>query len=650
MATFLITGTDGKKYKVTGETAAGALQALKKMRGGTATPPAPEQPAVTQTPQQPVPPVVAEQPMPAQTAPVQPAAVTPPPEVPVDMMTGLPVGPAPYDPNEVTAPKKEELPLQWGSLPMGADPETDAVVGRDEGGNPLYESRFGVQYSVQTVLPDPNAPKPKPVSEITLGDVASGTKDFFGRIATGMIEGVKAPGRALSGEPVTNAEGMNPGIYMPGGVPRAAATSMTPSLGMSGKLGGVVAGQMEKIPGIGGVIARDAQRAVSEMGNFAGKVVAALGGGRDAFVAGRGLKAELQTFVNKTKGRMEELYDRVGQFGKEGEKLVSGKVVAASNTADALANLSAVFERNPEIAKILDANKYAALQQELAAKGATWGALRKFRTEIGEAISKGKGTLGDDSTGSLKQIYGALTRDMEAAVADIGPEALTAWKRANDYTRSRAGRIEDQLDTMITADTPERAFELFRSAACGDKATSNLGRLRAVRSSVSDTEWSKLAGDIVDRMGKARAGAQGAEGDVFSPATFLTEWNKVAPGAKSTLFDARTRTQLDILAKFAEAAKTGALEKNASNTGAHVWTSLLSVAGYSQPVKTATAYGAGYGLAKAMTNPVFLTAVNKGLIGDLRALEGISRTSAPYSGVARAILAGINQQALQGTP
>lgn len=50
MATFQITGPDGKKYRVTGDSPEGAMSALKKMTGQTAAPPASQEPGETWSP------------------------------------------------------------------------------------------------------------------------------------------------------------------------------------------------------------------------------------------------------------------------------------------------------------------------------------------------------------------------------------------------------------------------------------------------------------------------------------------------------------------------------------------------------------------------------------------------------------------------
>jgi hypothetical protein len=78
-----------------------------------------------------------------------------------------------------------------------------------------------------------------------------------------------------------------------------------------------------------------------------------------------------------------------------------------------------------------------------------------------------------------------------------------------------------------------------------------------------------VASTVFKRMGQATAGNQNAAGDVFSPETFLTNYNKMSPEAKSALFDRipELRTQADNLANVAENLREGSkVFKNSSGT------------------------------------------------------------------------------------
>ena len=85
--------------------------------------------------------------------------------------------------------------------------------------------------------------------------------------------------------------------------------------------------------------------------------------------------------------------------------------------------------------------------------------------------------------------------------------------------------------------------------------------LRSVMQSLPQDGQKAVTAAVIKRMGLATPGAQDAAGDVFSAATFLTNWNKVSPEAKRALFDrygAGFSQNIDRLAQVASNIKQGA--------------------------------------------------------------------------------------------
>ncbi|MFK5282453.1 hypothetical protein ACI3PL_23120, partial [Lacticaseibacillus paracasei] len=77
-------------------------------------------------------------------------------------------------------------------------------------------------------------------------------------------------------------------------------------------------------------------------------------------------------------------------------------------------------------------------------------------------------------------------------------------------------------------------------------------------------DWQAVSASIVDRLGKAPSGQQGAAGDVFSPSTFLTQWNNMSKEAKDILLPQEAKRELDSLARVAEGVKAANSERNFS--------------------------------------------------------------------------------------
>lgn len=438
----------------------------------------------------------------------------------------------------------------------------------------------------------------------------------------------------------------------------ASDLGVTPSLGMTGRSGARIAAGLEKVPMAGSVIAKDAARAVGEVEGAFSRTVANIGKPMSPYEAGVALQSGLRKFV-------EGFKDRAGQmYGEVGKKISPERRFQLPNTTKTVGAFKQFFDENPELAKRLGLNKWDGIISELSTPQKSWGrqylerqgmdavdafgpmkeggmswpAIQKFRSEIGEAIGKNTGVLTDEATGRLKQLYGALTSDMEAAAKAAGPSAYQAWQRANQFYKTGAQRIERSLDKTISAENPERAFEAFSALTKADRSTSDLQRMRQIRASISRDDWNDVSASIVDRLGRSAPGAQNAAGDAFSPSRFLTEWNKLSPEGKRLLLPEDSRVELEKLAKIAEGVKSANLERNFSNTGSAVgW--LATIFGSAADMgMTASALGGSYVGAKALTNPAFLRAMNSAAKGSPQSLSVMAKGRGAFASDAAAVL------------
>ena len=139
--------------------------------------------------------------------------------------------------------------------------------------------------------------------------------------------------------------------------------------------------------------------------------------------------------------------------------------------------------------------------------------------------------------------------------------------------------------------------------------------------------WASLPADarravtatMVDSLGRATPGAQNGEGTRFSSNTFLTNWNKLSPDGKNTLFSgfpeaARLRANMDDVAAAAQSINANVKAyTNPSQTakvsaaqalGGAVFAGLMG----NLPIAAAGALtvGGGWGTAKLMTSPYFV--------------------------------------------
>lgn len=415
----------------------------------------------------------------------------------------------------------------------------------------------------------------------------------------------------------------------------AARQNVTPSLAMTSKVGATTAAGLEKVPLTGGVIANDAARAAGEIESAAARITSNIGRAESPYMAGDILQGGLNKFVKRVKAKAGEM------FGEVGRLIPAGTVVPTTNSQKLIAEINAKFAQNPKLAESLGLTRWNRVMAEAEKNGMNWEVLKEFRSSVGEAVEKantGAGPLGNANTAQLKRLYGALTEDMQTAAKAAGPEAFKAWTRANNYYSASAKRIERQLDSTISAKSPERAFEAFVSATRADRSTADFRRIRAIKASVEPEEWNDIAASIVDRLGKAKPGVSGPEAGSFSPSTFLTQYNSMAPEAKRLLLTEDVRNELDDLSRIAERARAAGMERNHSNTGtAAGWLATIFTAP-SHPGTAATAIGGSYLTAKALTSPMFLRAMNAAARGDSRAVRAMAAGQGPFARDATEIL------------
>lgn len=343
-------------------------------------------------------------------------------------------------------------------------------------------------------------------------------------------------------------------------------------------------------------------------------------------------------FIERTKATWNQLDDAVAM------KIPAASGIKPSNTLQALEEMTRPTPGAEKTSQVMSTPKVAeirsAMNSDLAGKppnkvitifgadgksplteipiGGTPGAetmpyqsLRELRSKVGSMLDNA--LVSGIPGGELKKLYGALSKDLEAAAIQAG--AAKEFKRQNDYYRGRMDRIETVLDRVIgKGKQPE---DIFKSFMPTDPDQAN--KVRAVMRSISQSERQVVSEAVANRLGRAKPGAQDIEGQIFSSETFLTNWNKLSPGAKAQLFpDSPLRENMDKIARAASSIRTGkGIYANPSGTAGSfaaysIYLSPLTALGYMVggtpgaagilATAGATAGGANLG-AKMMTNP-----------------------------------------------
>ena len=372
---------------------------------------------------------------------------------------------------------------------------------------------------------------------------------------------------------------------------------------------------MGKTPGSAGVMAKQSADQAEAVGARVGELADSLSNKTGADVAGRAIKEGVvadKGFRDYFKARQGALYDKLDQY------IPKDTQVDMTNTVNALRDLNADIPGAPALSKFF---KNARMQGiEAAINSDTneqttrlpYEALKKLRTLVGREMADSS-IISDVPRSKWTALYGALSKDLESAAGEAGPQATSAWERANNFTAAGMKRLET-LDPIIGRSTPEKIFQAATSGTQEGATT-----LRAVTRSLPEDAQKTLAATVLRRMGIAAAGKQNETGELFSTETFLTNWNKLHPDAKQALFSKYGfdfTNALDKIAKVAANRREGAkIFANPSGTEAAMTTryGIMGVIGgllFGHPGAAATLGGgmlaSGAGAKALMTNPDFV--------------------------------------------
>jgi hypothetical protein len=173
---------------------------------------------------------------------------------------------------------------------------------------------------------------------------------------------------------------------------------------------------------------------------------------------------------------------------------------------------------------------------------------------------------------------------------------------ADKQWRERLSTIERVIEPIIgKADAPRSGEEIV--AALQRAGKGNAIRLGKFIDTLPSEESGMVRATIINQMGRAGDGAQNAAGDAFSLAKFLTDYNKLTPSAKVTIFGAEGRAALDDLAIVASGTKAAQQYANHSNTGGVVG-NLMTMGSATGGLPTfLTTIAAQYGLGRLLASP-----------------------------------------------
>lgn len=368
---------------------------------------------------------------------------------------------------------------------------------------------------------------------------------------------------------------------------------------------------LSKAPFAADVIGDKYSKSLSGMANFAKsaseKLSAETGETRVGMSILSGAKKQVESF----KSESSRLYDNLWSTMPKDSKVEIGAFTSK------LKEIATQFSDDPQFEKILTSpaikSLLSAAKRSEKAGGVSVSTLKALRTKIGNELSD-KSSLTDVAHGELKQLYGALASDMEKAAESFGPGASKALEYANSYYRAGAEMIENLYDPIIKKETPEMiARSIFGQEGAALKQYPYT-QMKTLLDKMPKDVRNNVRAEIVRRLGLAKAGAQNESGDIFSPATFMTNYNRMDSKTKNLIFNTpELRSAIGDLAKVSSAIKDRAKMANNSGTAGstlmlQVLTGGLAVSGN---LGLAGAVLTPYASAKLMTSPAFVRWLTK---------------------------------------
>lgn len=371
---------------------------------------------------------------------------------------------------------------------------------------------------------------------------------------------------------------------------------------------------LARLPFSSDIVGREYQRVLSGMDDFSNKWASRLSNDQGKEAVGGTIRKGVKNFVGRWKSKAEELYDAI--------PIDPGAKVNPGAYYTQLSGMSKRFSSDPEYADLIpsDIRSLAAKMDKTSQGPMTWSTMKSIRTAIGRKIEVGK-LSGNEAQADLKTLYAALSDDMARIAAENGEKSLNAYKRANKYWAAGSRRIDEVLEPLVKSGIQADVYNAgFRGAKDSPQ------RLRAIKRSLEKPEWDAVVAQTIRDMGKVRPGQAVEDAPAFSPAEFVTNYEKLArSGADKVMFGGEKYRGLDLAMKNLRTASSALKEAsklaNSSNTASTTvyMTMLTGGIGQLSPDMATTAVNLGLAtltpptIAKLMTSPKFVNWLAEGV-------------------------------------
>lgn len=347
-----------------------------------------------------------------------------------------------------------------------------------------------------------------------------------------------------------------------------------------------------------GPVVRQAQAQQGQMRDATRRAVENQGGAVDTDLAGEAVRGAAERYTRNTSARASRLYDRANQQAQ-------GVQIRPQQTIGRLDEYIARVQADPSAppSAVSDLQRF----RQNIENGVSVSGLRDARSRLSQGVYDGQLRSGAE-TAMWKDILSNLSTDIDAGLRQAGRTgAANQFKRADEFWKGRVEHIDQVLQPILGRDkSGEDIVSAIESMTRGGRGGN--ARLSRLLGEMTPDEAMNVRATVIDRLGRANPGAQNAEGTAYSSATFLTNWNKMTPQAKASLFpESQLRRDLNDIAQLADGMKQSQSMANFSNTGIAVGANagLGAAAFMANPALALTGAGAQYLTGRLMASPKF---------------------------------------------
>ena len=287
------------------------------------------------------------------------------------------------------------------------------------------------------------------------------------------------------------------------------------------------------------------RRALELLSEKADKLVDDLGGSADKSAVSQSILDDFTGSINQMELQAESLYSKVDAAIPKATRIEPDNV--RTYLAEKIEDLGG------------DVSLLNAAEKQLVALTRdggtpTYAALDRVRRNVGDGFSKRSGPFKDDSSGTLRQVYGALSEDQQSVAQAFGVGDV--YQSARSIVAKRKA-IEDQAVSLFGREINGSLVTKLRTASAA-LVRGDLSRFNKLIESLPEARRAEMAATLLDDLfsSGSRRGGQLSTG--FVPAFQGLNRNKAAKDAIFKYLPESSRQRFDDIGTVL----TGIVESN----------------------------------------------------------------------------------------